>query len=147
MRLSERTIQALGKLVTGDEKLTPYRSGPRLVRFFNALGCNDHYPQGGGFPSRWMFAEEKLRELNDSDAIRAVISQTIDPQAFLDFDGDLLAAIDYLNKYLRFDGYQVVLDSDRVKIRNLKGPTVELDHPYKESAELTHLFIDEQSEV
>jgi hypothetical protein len=144
MRLSERTIQVLGKLVTGDEKLTPYRSGPNLVRFFNALGSNDRYPQGGGFPSRWMFAEEKLRELNASDAIRAVISQTLDPRAFLNFDGELQAAIDYLNKYLRFDGYQVALDSDRVKIRNLKGATVDLDHPYKESAELTHLFIDEQ---
>lgn len=144
MQLSERTIQALGKLVTGDEKLTPYRSGPKLVSFFNGLGCNDRYPQGGGFPSRWMFAEERLRKLNDSNAIRAVISQTLDPQAFLDFDGELSAAIDYLNKYLRFDGYQVVIDSDRVKIRNLKGPTVELDHPYRESAELTHLFIDEQ---
>lgn len=144
MRLSERTIQALGKLVTGDEKLTPYRSGLRLVNFFNELGCNDHYPDGGGFPSRWKFAEDKLRELNGKDAIRAVISQTLDPRAFLDFQSPLSSAVDYLNKYLRFDNHEVVIESDRVKIRNLKGATVELDHPYKQSTELTHLFIDEQ---
>ena len=144
MRLSERTIQALGKLVTGDEKLTPYRSGPKLVNFFNELGCNDHYPEGGGFPSRWKFAEDKIRELNGKPAIRAVISQTLDPRQFLDFDKPLSGAVEYLNKYLRFDDHEVVIEADRAKIRNLKGASVELEHPYKESAELTHLFIDEQ---
>ena len=144
MQIKERTLQALGKLVTGDEKLTPYRSGPKLVTFFNELGCTDHYPEAGGFPSRWKFAEDKLRELNGTDAIRAVIAQTLDPAAFLDFDKPLSDALDYFNKYLRFDDHEVVVDANRVKIRNLKGPTVELEHPYKESAELTHLFIDEQ---
>ena len=144
MRLSERTIQGLGKLVTGDEKLTPYRSGPKLVNFFNDLGCNDRYPDGGGFPSRWKFAEDKIRELNGKDAIRVVIARTLDPAAFIDFDKPLSEAVNYLNKYLKFDDYEVLIDGKHVKIRNLKGPTVELEHPYKESAELTHLFIDEQ---
>jgi hypothetical protein len=130
--------------VTGDERLTPYRSGPKLVNFFNDLGCNDRYPDGGGFPSRWKFAEDKLRELNGTNAIRAVIARTLDPAAFLDFNKPLSDAVDYLNKYLRFDEYKVVIDGHQVKIRNLKGPSVELNHPYKESAELTHLFIDEQ---
>ena len=144
MKISERTISALGKLVTGDERLTPYRSGPRLVNFFNELGCNDHYPEGGGFPSRWKFTEDKLRELNGKEAIRAVISRTLDPATFLDFDKPVTEAINFLNKYLEFDEYEVVIDGKHVKIRNLKGPTVDLNHPYKESAELTHLFIDEQ---
>jgi hypothetical protein len=144
MRLSERTIQGLGKLVTGDEKLTPYRSGPKLVTFFNDLGSNDHYPEGGGFPSRWKFVEDKLRELNGSDAIRAAIARTLDPAAFLDFEKPVSEAVAYLNKYLKFDDYEVVIAEKHVKIRNLKGPTVELEHPYKESTELTHLFIDEQ---
>lgn len=130
--------------MTGDEQLTPYRSGPKLVNFFNGLGCNDLYPEGGGFPSRWKFVEDKLRELNGTDAIRGVIAQTFDPRAFLDFKGPLSSAVEYLNKYLRFDDHEVVIESDLVKIRNLKGTTVELDHPYKESTELTHLFIDEQ---
>lgn len=144
MRLSERTIQALGKLVTGDEKLTPYRSGPKLVSFFNALGCNDHYPEGGGFPSRWKFAEDKIRELNGKDAIRAVIAQTLDPAAFLDFERPIGEAVSYINKYLKFDDYEVLIAERHVRIRHLKGPTVEFEHPYKKSAELTHLFIDEQ---
>lgn len=130
--------------MTGDEKLSPYRSGPRLVNFFNELGANDHYPDGGGFPSRWKFAEDKLRELNGKGTIRAVIGRTLDPAAFLDFDRPVDEAIAYLNKYLKFDDYEVVVDGNHVKIRNLKGPTVDLDHPYKESEELTHLFIDEQ---
>jgi len=146
MQLSQRTIQALGKLVTGDEKLTPYRSGPKLVAFFNELGCNDLYPAGGGFPSRWTFAEEKLRELNGTDAIRAAIAETLDPRVFLDFESPVQQAIDYLNKYLRFDEYEVVLEGDRIKIRHLQGASVELTHPYKNSTELTHVFIDEQIE-
>lgn len=144
VRISERSIAALGRIVTGDEKLTPYRSGPRLVSFFNELGCNDHYPGGGGFPSRWMFAEQKLRELNGSDAIRLAIAETLDPRRFLDFEGELPAAVAYINKYLRFDGFEVVVDNERVRIRDSRGASVYFEHPYKDSAELTQLFIDEQ---
>ncbi len=144
MHIGERTIQMLAKLVTGDTKVTPYRSGQKLVRFFNDLGCNDQYPEGGGFPSRWKFAEDKLRELNGSDAIRAVLLRIFDPREYLDFDRPAAEPIEQLNKYLRFDHYEVVLDEDHVKVRSLRGASVELEHPYKESAELTHLFIDEQ---
>lgn len=69
MKLSERTISAIGKIVTGDEGLSPYRSGPKLVRLFNDYGANDVY--GQGFPSRWQYAEEKLRTLNGTTAILA----------------------------------------------------------------------------
>jgi len=53
--LSARSIEALQKLITGDDikqnvpALAPYRGGPALVRFFNEFAGNDSY--GQGFPS------------------------------------------------------------------------------------------------
>jgi integrase len=35
MKISERTIKRLGEIITGDKALSPYRSGPKLVSFFN----------------------------------------------------------------------------------------------------------------
>lgn len=37
-----------------------------------------------------------------------------------------------------------MIDGHAVKVRDLKGAHVEIESPYKASAELTHLFIDEQ---
>lgn len=41
MKISERSISALAKIVTGDSQISPYRSGPVLVRLFNEFGAND----------------------------------------------------------------------------------------------------------
>jgi len=41
MKVSARTIGAIGRIVTGDEKISPYRSGPGLVRLFNEYGADD----------------------------------------------------------------------------------------------------------
>jgi len=43
MKISERTISALGHIVTGNSGISPYNSGPQLVRFFNEFGANDAY--------------------------------------------------------------------------------------------------------
>jgi hypothetical protein len=64
VKVAERTIARIGEIVTGDKGLSPYRSGPQLVRLFNEYGANDVY--GQGFPSRWAYPEDKLREINVS---------------------------------------------------------------------------------
>jgi integrase len=45
MKISERTIKRLGEIITGDKALSPYRSGPKLVSFFNDFGTNHAYGQ------------------------------------------------------------------------------------------------------
>ncbi len=40
MKIALRTIQALGKIITGESNISPYRSGPQLVEFFNQHGGN-----------------------------------------------------------------------------------------------------------
>jgi len=48
MKISERTIKRLAEIITGDKSLSPYRSGAKLVGFFNEFGTNHTY--GQGFP-------------------------------------------------------------------------------------------------
>ena len=103
MKLAVRTITALGRIVTGDEMISRYRSGPDLVRLFNDYGSDDVY--GQGFPSRWQYAEEKLRELNGTEALAALICEVLDPREFMGFDKEPEPAVDYLNKRLSYDGY------------------------------------------
>jgi hypothetical protein len=40
MKISERTIKRLAEIITGDQALSPYGSGPKLVSFFNDFGTN-----------------------------------------------------------------------------------------------------------
>lgn len=60
MILCKNTLEKLRKIINGDGK-DDYRSGPKLVSFFNELGFNDSY--GQGFPSRWIFTDHKLEKL------------------------------------------------------------------------------------
>lgn len=102
MKLSERTINAIGEIVTGDKKLSPYRSGQQLVRLFNEYGANDVY--GQGFPSRWQYAEENLRSLNGTPAIGSVLCHVLDPREFMDTGYNEEEAAEYVNARLKYDG-------------------------------------------
>jgi len=81
MKISERTIKRLGEIITGDKALSPYRSGPKLVAFFNDLGTNHTY--GQGFPSRWTFAEDCLRQFNDTPILKRIILSALDQRDFI----------------------------------------------------------------
>ncbi len=59
MILSEKTLQELRDMI--NEKTT-YRSGPTLVCLFNKYGFQDTYGYGGGFPSRWIYTDDKLKK-------------------------------------------------------------------------------------
>jgi hypothetical protein len=117
MKISERTIKRLGEIITGDKALSPYRSGPKLVSFFNDFGTNHTY--GDGFPSRWKFAEDCLRQFNDTPALKKIILSALDPRDFMGatvYDkesqqnkpANVQDALTYLNEFLAYDGYEVV---------------------------------------
>lgn len=142
MNLTERTIGAIGKVVTGDEKISPYRSGSQLVRIFNDYGANDVY--GQGFPSRWQYAEEKIRSLNGTDAVGALLCQILDPREFMDTEFNVNEAVLFVNERLKYDGYEVVIKNDLAKVRDLAGVTVTCQHPFQGSKDDGHIFIDEQ---
>lgn len=142
MKVASRTLTAIGRIVTGDEKLSPYRSGPQLIRLFNDYGANDSY--GQGFPSRWQYAENKLKDLNGTSALGALLCEVLDPREFMDTQHDVAKAVEFVNQRLSYDGYEVAIDRGLAKLRNLQGVQVEARHPFKGSTDHAHLFIDEQ---
>lgn len=143
MRVSEYTLEFLGNFIAGDLDFTPYRTGPQLVKFFNEFGARDVYPSGGGFPSRRIYAQDKLRVLNGHAALKAVIAAALDPRPFLNLDLDVAVAAAKLNEHLKFDGYEVIQDGLAYKLRELGAGSVKLSAPAKVSHELTQLAIDD----
>jgi len=113
MKLSEPTIKAFGQLITGDHDTAPlYRSGPELVKFFNAFGANETY--GQEFPSRWDFTEQMIRKFNNSGVVTDIIRAVINP-AYFSKDNTIECAIQYLNRFLASDGYIILEDTKRQK--------------------------------
>ena len=152
MKISERTIKPLGRVITGDSGISPYRSGIDLVAFFNECGTNHQY--GAGFPSRWMFAESCIRELNDSPALKKVILGAVDPRHFASeraFDKisqerhsvPVQDAVAYLNQFLPFDGYEIVRHGHTYNLidKTSRATVVEASI---EHSELSYAFIQEQ---
>ncbi len=144
MQLSQCSIKALGKIVTGDEELSPYRSGPQLVELFNEYGTNDTY--GQGFPSHWMYAEESLRTLNGTDSLAAVVCRVFDPREFMDSEHELAPALEFVNKRFEYDGYQVTIERGKAKLRDVDCGAVQFSSPYGDGSNDAHAFIDEQIE-
>ncbi|MFN3668117.1 MAG: abortive infection family protein [Brevundimonas sp.] len=129
MRLSARTIGALKNFVTGDNNLTPYRSGPALVRLFNEYGSDDSYPTGGGFPSRHVYAEDKLKRLNDSTEMGRLLEEIFDPLEFEGTDRSFNEAVEGINPYLARDGWKLVSTGGKVRVATSAGEEFEFEAP------------------
>lgn len=134
--------------------MSPYRTGPELVRFFNDLGFNTRY--GNDFGSRWAFAEQRIRDWNDTPELKKIIVSAFDLRDYMDatvFDPQtsqhhpvsIEEAVSYLNEFLAFDGFEVVRNgrvyavADRQRGEVLLDVRLEPDH-------LSHQFIVEQVE-
>jgi hypothetical protein len=143
MTLSEYSIERLGCMIAGDVEGFPYRSGPQLVKFFNQFGARDVYPTGGGFPTRRIYAQDKLRAINGSAKLTEVLLKALDPREFAQVNKDVGTALAQLNENLKYDGYELVRDGLIFKTRNLAGIKVVLDVSSKVPDELTQLAIDE----
>jgi len=142
MKIGNKSIKALAQIVTGDNKLSPYRSGPKLVELFNNYGADDLY--GKGFPSRWVYAEEKIHAINDSKQLPALVSEILDPRNYLETEFDVSKALEYINQFFAYDGFQVIQVKGIAKIRDSAGQTVEFNPKGQSKEEDVHVFIDEQ---
>jgi len=143
MRISDRSIKRIGEIITGDVKLSPYRSGPQLIKFFNELGGDDVY--GQGYPSRWQFAENKIRERNNSTELKKVILSALDPRDFLEKELDIQAAVDHMNQSLKYDGYEIVVCGKGCEVIDKTRGEILLDIQL-EPSHLSLQFIKEQVE-
>jgi hypothetical protein len=129
MKISARTIGALKQYVTGDNGLTPYRSGPALVRLFNEYGSEDSYSMGGGFPSRHVYAEDKIKALNDSADLARLIEEIFDPLEFEGTDKSFHDAVEAINPFLERDGWKLILVGGRTRIATSVGEVFEFQAP------------------
>lgn len=114
MKVSGRTISALGKVLTGDGGLSPYKSGPQLIRFFSEFGPKDDY--GSGFPSRWKYAEDKLQELNGTPKLATAIEMIVDPRNYLGTQFNVEEVINLLNGFLQPDGFELEKSRDTFRV-------------------------------
>ena len=101
IKISSNSIKELANIVSGDTKVSPYRSGPQLVEFFN--GFLDHDVYGKGFPTRWYYAEEKIKEANEKGIVDKIIEAVLDPRNFFNTDFDIEKVVGDFNRYIEFD--------------------------------------------
>jgi len=152
MALSDKTIRALEKLFTGDgalppagTRIAPYRTGPELVGFFNRFGFSETY--GQGFPTRYVYVQRKLRELEGSPNFARAVEAALHPREFLDTTYDAAVAVEYVNRYLTLDGMEVLSVGGRYRLRSLPQPGVAIDAQLLTSDDaLTDIFVKEQVE-
>jgi hypothetical protein len=105
MQLQQKTLEKLRNLINEE---TEYRSGPKLVDFFNGLGANDTYNRGDGFPSRWIYTDDKLSKINGTPELDKCIRNLFVPVNFIGRFAELDKFIADFNQYLAFDGWQVL---------------------------------------
>ncbi|MDP8203316.1 MAG: hypothetical protein P9L95_02150, partial [Candidatus Tenebribacter mawsonii] len=114
MKISQKTLEKLRNLINEE---TEYRSGPNLVKFFNEFGSHDIY--GQGFPSRWVYTEEKLSAINGTADLDKCIKKLFAPINFINRIDELDDFIKDFNQYLAFDKWQVVRDNDKITFKKL----------------------------
>lgn len=122
MILTPKSLEKLRLLINEE---TEYRSGPQLVQFFNTLGFNDSY--GQGFPSRWMFTDEKLKAINGSSELDKCIKNVLSPANFIGKISKLDKHISDFNKYIAFDKWKVNRIGAEISFSKLQK--IEIDEP------------------
>ncbi len=120
MFISQKTIEKLRELI--NEK-TEYRSGSKLVDFFNQYGFRDVY--GNGFPSKWKYTEDKIRALNEKPELDKCIKDVFAPVNFIGRFSELDALIADFNQYLRFDGWNVIRKGSEITFT--KATSIDID--------------------
>lgn len=109
MKLRNQTIKIIAETISGDNEISKYRSGPKLVDFFNELGFNDVYAKG--FPTRRLYAEEKIKEIVNNNEFTKFLDYALSEEHYVDinsFENETQNKIVELwNKYLKLDNYEI----------------------------------------
>lgn len=138
MQASTTTLERLRDLIN---EQTLYRSGPMLVKFFNQLGFKDVY--GQGFPSRWMYTDEKLQKINGTPELDKCIKMLFDVRLFIGRFPELDGFIDALNQYLVFDKWQVIRNNTEITFQRADKVNIPKSEPAKPAA--TEPVLDEDA--
>lgn len=82
--------------------------------------------------------------LNGTSSLRKLINTIFDAREWIDKDLKPEVAAEQLNKFLKFDGFELVRDGEHFKVRETGAVAVQFDSPFPESQEVNHVFIEEQ---
>lgn len=137
MILSENTLQKLREMI--NEKTT-YRSGSALVRLFNKYGSQDIY--GEGFPSRWMYTDQKLSLINGAPELDQIIKDVFSPSNFIGEYDKLGKLLEEFNQYLAYDGWKISVVGKNIEIHHVDGKIIEEEiekHCSKNSSSTTEV--------
>lgn len=129
MKLSDLTIESIKEFISGDNKLTPGLSGPKILKLFNLIGFKDVYKFGdGGMPnslSRNAYVVEKLYEINGQKEMIQLLENVFDPRHFAqDVTKDIQTAVDQINPLLQQDGYRLEEFEGKYKIIGADLPEI-----------------------
>ncbi len=128
MILSKKSLEKFRELINEE---TEYRSGPQLVKLFNGLGFNEQY--GQGFPSRWMYTDQKLEAINGTPQLDKCIREIFSPVNFIGRINELDVFIKDLNQYLAFDKWKVVRNEAEITFK--RQDKVEIDEQPEKATE------------
>lgn len=144
MLISQKTIEKLRTLINEE---TEYRSGPQLVSFFNKYGFMDSY--GNGFPSRWLYTENKIQTINGTPELERCIKDLFAPINFIGRYTELDDFISDFNQYLCFDGWNVVRNGAEITFSRVKGVDIEKEKKkeQKTSVNVTDFLKEEFADI
>lgn len=124
--LSQNTLRKISEIYNGDtEDFYEYKSGPKLVSFFNEnFGFSDSY--GQGFPSRWYYTLDKLIHLINSGRFNnylsiilskkyLMIEKSISEVEAIELSTRILNSFNHL---LKAEGFIIVRKGDRFELVN-----------------------------
>lgn len=137
MILQEKSLEKLRDLINEE---TEYRSGPQLVSFFNDLGFNDIY--GQGFPSRWMYTDSRLKQINGTPEIDKCIKILFAPVNFIGRFNELDKYISEFNQHLAFDNWKLTRDNKNIYFK--KTSDNDLDTFSYKTTENENDFLEKQ---
>ena len=95
-----------------------YRSGQKLEQFMR--GCNVDFAINGmsRFPALVDCLLKHARDPDGDTILRTIIERAADPRDFITEPEKLIAVIEYLNKFLAFDGLQLQHQGTTIRLTN-----------------------------
>lgn len=129
MLLNPKTLEQLRIIINGDGT-DDYRSGSALVTFFNELGFSEDYwkkSREEGFPSRWIYTDEKLKKINGTPELDKAIKNVFAVQNFIGRISILDNLISNFNQYLAFDKWSVIRNNDIITFKKIDTIIIEND--------------------
>lgn len=139
MKLSPLTLSKISEFITGDNGLSPYRSGPALTELFNEVDILDVYGNGGlpDSMSRSVYTKDRLRKINDSEKMAKILTLVFDSRLFLNTVFNFDTCISEANKVLAHDNLSIDISTGKTRISGYDSPDEIVVKPIFENIEAT----------